>query len=217
MSFSDKSNLKQRVRDWYARNDAPFTARLDDFIALAEGRIYYGGGASEGDPLWSPPVRCRAMETTSDDIAITDGVGGLPDDFLEHRALTWKGSSYAQLTYREPMSFWASSDVNQAGATTPTIYTIEGDLIRVAPGATGTIRLSYYKKLAALSGDSDTNWFLTNHPGIYLHAVMLEAGVFAKEAARTQTAMQQYRAAVTGLIRTNLRSTFQGPLEPVLA
>jgi hypothetical protein len=215
MPFATKGDLKQRVSDWFARNDSPFTSRLDDFVALAEGRIYYGAGANEGDPLWSPPVRCRAMEATSDDTGIVNGEGGLPDDFLETRALTWKGSTNSPLVYREPLSFWESDEINRAGTTTPTIYTIEGDIIRVAPAATGQVRISYYKKLTSLSGAADTNWLLLNHPAVYLHAVMLEAGVFAKEAARTQTALQQYRAAVSGLVRTNLRSTFQGPMEPV--
>lgn len=216
MSFANLDDLKQRVRDWFARNDPDFTARLGDFVALAEGRIYWGGGRDESDPLFTEAVRCRAMEGTAD-IVITSGEGPLPERFLEHRVATWASPHSRKVVYRDPVAFWTSPEVDAAGSSSPSIYTVEGDVVRVAPSASGLLRMTSYQRFAALTNGTDTNWILANHPGILLHATMIEAGVWAKEAARTQTALQQYRAAVAGLNRVNLRSTYHGPLEPVFA
>lgn len=215
MSFATLAGLQQRIRDYYARNDAPFVARLGDFVTLAEQRIYWGGA----EPLETPPVRIRAMEGSNADVTVTDGLGFLPDLtdnlFLEPRTGYWVADPIRPLAYLDPVGFWRDPDAGLAGAL-PRIYTVEDDRIRVAPATSGTFRISYYKRFPALTAGGDSNFLLLNHPALYLHATMMEAGVFTKEAQRTQTALQQYRSTVGALNRVNLRSTYQGPLVPTL-
>lgn len=62
MSLATYADLKTAIATWLARSgDTELSASADDLVTLAEARIYFGAG-EKGDPFYSPPLRCRAME-----------------------------------------------------------------------------------------------------------------------------------------------------------
>ena len=67
------------------------------------------------------------------------------------------------------------------------------------PDGVYTGKCLYYKKLAALSADGDTNWVLANAPGVYLHGALAEAHFFARNSERAQEELSLFCGAVNAL------------------
>jgi len=131
-----------------------------DIVLGAEYRIYYDGT----DFLLVPP-----------------GAVPLPSDFVEQRRLYLDLSAGKPLDFFESTVFWNRNAVNESGQ--PDIYTIEGDYVIAAPVPDTAYygRLLYYRRLAALSSASDTNWILANARGIYLYGALLEAYTYLED------------------------------------
>ena len=131
-----------------------------DIVLGAEYRIYYDGT----DFLLVPP-----------------GAVPLPSDFVEQRRLYLDLSADKPLDFFESTVFWNRNAVNESGQ--PDIYTIEGDYVIAAPVPDTAYygRLLYYRRLAALSSASDTNWILANARGIYLYGALLEAYTYLED------------------------------------
>ena len=211
MSISNFAGLKAAVRSFAGRNDQPFISAIGGLVELAEQRIAYGGGA----PMPSEAVRVRDQETSAD-IDVVDGVGVIPADSLEFRRLYWLGSLNLRLTYIDPEQYYTILDGNVSGGD-PRWYSIEGASLLIAPITTGTAKLLYWKRYAALSDDADSNWLLLNAPQIYLQSVLVECGQRFGDGDMAATALQQYQSAVSGLMTTENRSRVSGTLlRPVM-
>lgn len=193
MTFSPFSALKARIIADTLRTDATFAAEIPGFVALAEQRMYYGDGADR--------VRCRAMETSSAP-GFTDGAASVPTGFLEPLSLTW--GAY-QPSHVDHATFWAEKSHT---STYPTMYMIEGDVIRIWPAMTGTARLAYVGKLTPLVADGDTNWILQHMPALYLHGVLIEAWRYLRNPEKMAESATLYRGAVGALNRTEARARF---------
>ncbi len=102
----------------------------------------------------------------------------LPSRYVEQRRVFIDVDAGKRLDFMTPEQFWTrrvSIEVSK-----PRIYTIEGPYMIFGPlmDKTYTGKFLYFRSFAALSGDSDTNWILTNHPGLYLFAALTEAHIF---------------------------------------
>src|SRR3990167_8036036 len=131
-----------------------------DIVLGAEYRIYYDG---------------------TDFLIVPPGAAPLPSNFVEQRRLYLDLSADKPLDFFESTVFWNRNAVNESGQ--PDIYTIEGDYVIAAPVPDTTYygRLLYYRRLAALSSASDTNWILANARGIYLYGALLEAYTYLED------------------------------------
>lgn len=173
MAITTYAELKTAVANWLDRDD--LTARIPEFVALAEDRIYQ-----------DPRIRVRAMETRDTAFSIAAQQVSLPAGFVGMKRVTiTSGSPNINLDFKSPYSFWAEYDSSRTG--TPRAFTFEGEYVYFSPepDATYTATIVHYKRLTAFSGDSDTNWFLTNARGLYLYGTLLEAAMFLEDDALT--------------------------------
>lgn len=177
MAISSYSELVTAIQNWSARTDTEVTDRIDEFITLAEDRIFYGD-----ESIGLQPLRVRAMESVQD-LTISSQSTALPTGFLESRSFYLNTSTKEDMAYFPPDRFWSSIAGAESSTGLPKIYTIQGDNLVVAPApdSTYTGKLLSYTKLAGLSSGNTTNWLITNSPGTYLAAVMLELGEYIKD------------------------------------
>lgn len=158
MAIASYSGLKAAIAGWLNRED--LTDRIDDFIDLAEARF-------------NRELRVNAMVARSSTI-ITDDYVTLPDDWLQHIALSVDGLADAA-EYVGTKEFYDAVDDGYTG--TPRYYTIVGDAVRFlpAPSPTATVEITYYQKLPALSDTQTSNWLLARSPDLYLTGSLMEA------------------------------------------
>lgn len=192
-------DVKNRVFNDTLRTDAAFAGEFPSFVQLAEQRIFWGGPQER--------VRVRDMETT-EDISITSGDGDLPDRYLEPISAVW----VAGTTSTEPL-LSAPREIHLRRAADPStgparLYTIEGGKVRVWPANTGTLRLTYSRAYAPLVADADTNWIVGNASAVYIHAILIEAYRYLRDAEKYQASIQEYLRAVAGLRSADSRSRF---------
>lgn len=191
MSITNYGELKTAVANWMARSD--LTSRIPEFISLAEGQMYHGDRDRD-----IPPLRIRAMHTTSD-LTPSGGTATVPSGLLEAERLYVDETPPRQLEYLPPEDFWVWDAASEIG--TPTHYTIEGSTFRFQPANTSTIKLAYYAALTAMSDDSDTNWVLTNAPHVYLHGALAQAYDYVMDDARAERHFGRFASALHSLNR----------------
>jgi hypothetical protein len=170
MSLSNYADLKAAVGTWVNRED--MATVIPDFIRLAEARIYR-------------VLRTPAMEVvTSLSISTTTGKANIPSDFLEARDLILEGNSKTiQLTRRPYGEVQANANTNNKSSSVPGDWARVGQEFIVAPfpDAEYTIKLYYYKQLAALSDTNQTNYLTTESPDLVLFGALSEAAIYLKD------------------------------------
>jgi hypothetical protein len=206
MAITDYDSLASAVKVYVARNDSTFSNQIENFISLAEDRIYNGVG-DERDPMFSPAVRVKEMSETST-ISITASTGTIPTGSLGIRRLS-RTSDLVGIGYLAPDAF--ATRYNYPDAGTPRWYTIEGDQVRVAPaGWAGDISVLYYKRPTGISSNSTTNDVLTAYPNLYFTAVLFEAFSFLKDGETAQGWLGRFRSAASGVNRSASASRHGG-------
>ncbi len=170
MAISTFGELKTAIANWLLRSD--LTARIPEYVSLAETIIAYGHDIP--GQMTVEPLRVRAMEATAD-VTVSTGTGNLPSGYLQARRVYLDSNPIRDLEFIPPMDFYGRRGNTEAG--TPSAYTIEGESILTLPitDVDRTIKMLYYKKFDALDADSDTNWLLSNAPGVYLYTSLYEA------------------------------------------
>ena len=193
--ISTYDELKTAIAAWLARSD--LTSNLDDFIDLCESRISYGGTA----PFESEPLRILGTEQANEDITISSQTTALPTGFLEARSLYLDTSIKTDLDYLAPDRFWLSDIAASNNASTPSIYTIQGNnlIVAPAPDETYTGKISYFKKLDPLDGTNTTNWVITNYPNIYLYGSLFEGTLYIKDYEEADRWFALYKSAIDGV------------------
>lgn len=172
MSISNYGELKTAVAGWLNRAD--LTAQIPDFIRLAEQRIHYGAD----QPYPSQPLRIPAMQAQETG-TITASTIAFPTRFLEPIRLAGSsGGSEWTLTYLTPSAY--STHANSAAI--PTGYTYLNNTIQTSGTGAASYVLDYYRAFASLSADADTNWLLTNAPGVYLFGALIETSPYIGDA-----------------------------------
>jgi hypothetical protein len=176
------ANLKTAVASWLHRTD--LTTPIADFVVLCESNI-------------RQDVRCRAMEATATGDLTTTTLA-FPTRFAEARRVVL---GVQTLQYVTPEEFYPRREFSTG------IYTILGDDF-VFQSTSGTYAIDYYQWFAPFSADADTNWLLTNHPGVYLWGTLAEAAKFLREDPTVWEA--QYATALMKLEKAEASLT--GPL-----
>lgn len=191
MSISTFAELKTALANFSNRSD--LTARLGEFVTLAETRIFYG---SQEAPLASEPLRVRAMETSSD-LSINAQTVALPTRYLGLRRQYISGDTGRKIGFIAPDAFWGKY-AGPSWTGVPVDFTVEGENFVFGPSPDGTYtgKCLYWQKFAALSADGDTNWLLTNAPGAYLQGALIELFGYLKN----YNARAQAHAAFVGII-----------------
>lgn len=172
MALATYSDLQTQIANWLARDD--LTAYIPDFITLFECAA-------------ARKLKVRLQESTAT-LTPSGGVATIPGDYLGYRRVTWTGSPTTDLVYVTPAMY---STYIVVGNGTPTVFTIEGSNLRVAPSDNTSLTFDYFQRTAALSGT--LNWLYTNHPDAYLFGALCEANAFNKGQALPDSAMWKSR------------------------
>lgn len=171
MAISTHGELKTAIASYLARAD--LTSHIPNFIALAEDRIAHD-------------LRIAQIEAT-EDLTIDSQFVAKPTGYLEGRRIYLAGSPVTKLEFMSVDNFWTKFVSSQTGR--PEVFTAEGTnlVFGPAPVASYTGKILFYKRMTALSGDSDTNWVLQNARGLYLYGALLEAQPFIRNDPRIAT------------------------------
>lgn len=190
MAITSFSELKTAVGNWVV--PAPATARIPEFIALAEATL-------------NRTLLCRQMDAVAT-VTITDGIGAVPAGFRQVRSFALTASPYTRLTPM-PADFIASLDPSVGG--TPQCYDRVGSNFIFWPPSSSSATLRYRKALTPLSDAAPTNWLLEEHPDIYLFSTLLHADLYDVDQERLSNWTAGLDTAVSQLLDQEKRMSVQ--------
>jgi hypothetical protein len=200
MALGTFTELKDAVADWLDRSD--LTARIPDFITLAEARI--------NRDLRIRPMEVRStMETTSGQQYFN-----LPGGYIQMRNIQLNTNPTAPLEYITPEMLDRLYGSSATGK--PRAYSLIGDEIQLAPipDSDYTLEMAFYEKFTALgdgtSGTVTTNWLTTNAPDVLLYGALLEAEPFIKNDERIGLWLNAYNGAIKKLQDADARDRHSG-------
>lgn len=185
--------LKAAIASWAKRSD--MAGVIPTLVQLVEARI-------------AREIRVRAqLQITT--LTASSGSAALPADFLEFKALVYAedatplrvGSLEQVLTDRARISGYR-----------PKFCVVTADALQFGPAADAsyTLNAAYYGKFTALSADSDTNWILTNHPGVYLWGALFESAPWMQEDARIAVWDAKYTQDKAAMLAADKAAEFSG-------
>ena len=200
MALSTFTELKDAVADWLDRSD--LTARIPDFITLAEARI-------------SRDLRIRPMEVRS--IMYTSSgqkYFNLPGGYLQMRNIQLNTNPTQPLEYITPEMLDRLYGSNTTGK--PRAYTLIGDEIQLSPipDAAYELEMAFYEKFTSLgdgtSGTVTTNYLTKNAPDVLLYGALMEAEPFIKNDERLAVWLNGYSNAVDKLQKADQKDRHSG-------
>lgn len=159
MAFITYTDLQSQIGNWLARDD--LTIYIPDFIRLFECAA-------------ARRMKVRLQETTTT-LTPSSGVATVPSDYVGHRRVTWTGSPIHELSYVAPPIYSGYLD---SGSGVPTVFTIEGSNLRVAPSDDTGLTFDYFARTVAF--ETSLNWLYANHFDAYLFGSLAEANAFDK-------------------------------------
>ncbi len=181
MAITTYAELQTAAGNWLGRAD--LTARLPEFIALAEPKIRR--------LMRDRTARVQGNLTPSDDTL------DFPTGCKQVISLALNEASF-KMPLR-PVSPNQLALLARSGTGRPSAYTVvDGVMIfDVAPDIAYAYVLVYVAGVTALSGSNTTNNVLSNSPDIYLYATLLEAAPYLEHDARVPLWSQAFEKAVT--------------------
>lgn len=195
-SYTDLQNLVAAYMD---RDD--LDDRIPDFIALAEMRL--------NRLLRTVNQEFRAIWT------IDSESWDMPSDFRRLRKIHIEGMPDRPLKEIAPQSVAFSYG---GSASIPTAYYIEGRTISFAPppAQETAFRVTYWRRVPALTVAEDTNWLLEEHGDIYLFGTLLEASIYIRDPEAIAMCSEKLDQAIAELQQESRNDRYAGgPLVPV--
>lgn len=174
MAISNYTELKDAIADWLNRAD--LTARIPDFISMAEARF-------------NRTIRTRDMLTRANATTNNEFVP-IPVDWLE----TYKLELPPRATNTpEPLMYVGPDEASRFKASqmvgNPRYFTIIDGAFELIPapvaGSPVTLELTYYARITALSTANPQNWLLLKAPDLYLYASLLNAAPYLNDDDRS--------------------------------
>ena len=200
MALGTYTELKDAIADWLDRSD--LTARIPDFIALAEARI-------------NRELRIRPMEVRSTMYATADQqYFQLPGGYIQMRNIQLNTNPTTPLEYITPEML----DRLYGSSTTgkPRAYTLIGDEIQLAPipDSAYQVEMAFYEKFTPLgdgsAGTVTSNWLTANAPDVLLYGALMEAEPFIKNDERIPVWLNGYSNAINKLQQQDQRDRHSG-------
>lgn len=187
------ATLKSDIASWFIDED--LTSVIPSLVRNCEAALRRS-------------LKVRAMEVTGT-LDVSGASTALPDGFLSMRSLTRQGVD-RRLDYLSPERLREGDEWDSSGEILA--YTIEGENLIVAPAPTQTVMLDivYVKALDPLSGDSDTNWVLTNAYDVYLFGCLEQAAIYAEDVELEQKFGARFAGVVESLNREQALSRMGG-------
>lgn len=171
MALGTFDDLKAAVTRWLARSDLAGDAK--DFITLGEAGLNRELPAVETDTTLTGTIGSRVISISSIALVEPRGLFLIDPDTGEESKLT-------PLTDGTFPYFSENSS--------PQSWSIDGDNIKFDYPLDQAYQFRFeFQQRFALSVAAPTNWLLTNHPDVYLAAVLVWGGIFTRNSARGTT------------------------------
>jgi hypothetical protein len=195
MTISTISELRTALAGWLHRTG--LDDQIDDFIALAEARIYR-------------KLRIRCMETQLSD-TIASGVVAVPSGYIETKHLRIDGSPSSKLTRKSDEWIYAHYPTRSADGL-PQFFAREAEsfIFGPYPDSAYTVKGVYYKRLTALSDLNTSNWFTTNAPDVLLYGALCEAAPYIANDMRIPIWEGKFNDAMAAVQAEDNREEFSG-------
>ncbi len=200
MALGTYTELKDAVADWLDRSD--LTARIPDFIALAEARI-------------NRELRIRPMEVRSTMYTTADQqYFNLPGGYIQMRNIQLNTNPTTPLEYITPEMLDRLYGSTTSGK--PRAYTLIGDEIQLAPipDSAYQVEMAFYEKFTPLgdgsAGTVTSNWLTANAPDVLLYGALMEAEPFIKNDERIPVWLNGYSNAINKLQQQDQRDRHSG-------
>jgi hypothetical protein len=193
------AELQSSVADWLARSD--LTAVIPDFIANAEARL-------------NRDARLRNVTARTDFTVDQDGVI-LPTDLRAIDSWYLDGPVYFGPIYVVSGEELARTKLLRPTPGAPYQAAIMGRTAYFAPepDATYTTRLSYTRKVPALTDAATTNWLLDDHPDIYRLAALAESAPYLRDDERVALWEGLLNQRLEDLHLTSVQEQYSGTLQ----
>jgi hypothetical protein len=159
VSIDSYTELKTAIADWINRDDIS-DARLGDFVALAEDRIFR-------------ELRIEDMETYVALTADSDGRVTIPADFLEARDVLWDDVPLDRVSLAQMRSRAQYQGKPIAFARDRTFFALWPN-----PGNVTGFAMTYYARPTNLSTGNASNAVFAKAPALYLYGALVEAGIY---------------------------------------
>lgn len=193
---ANRTALIASLANWLRRSDLS-TTEIPEAIALAEQRF--------NRELRLPEME-EVVSATTAAATIT-----LPGDFLMLR------SAFLATDPRMPLEQMAPAELRSAytAAATgkPSHFALQsGNEIAFgpAPDSAYPIVINYYAKIPALSTGQPSNWLLSDHADLYLHAALVELYALLRDAERSAIHEARARQVIDELNRQARRKAWGG-------
>ena len=99
---------------------------------------------------------------------------------------------------------------NPLVTTDPGFWTIDGNVLMLAPTGTVTVRLK--KSFCPLSDSVACNWLLREHPDVYLYGALLQAAPFLRDDERIPVWRSFFIDAINSINQREIRRQIGGVL-----
>ena len=161
-------------------------ANVSDYLARDDIAYAYGTHIQNAEARLNSVLKVPGMEKAATLALDAAGTVALPADFVEWvmaqhssgggtprlQRMRYVEANSAEFTYR----YRPNGD--------PQFYTIAGGKLQIVPARAGSVILTYYSRLPALTTAAPTNWLLQKSPHVYLYSVLAEAYAFQKDEAK---------------------------------
>ncbi|TIR87358.1 MAG: hypothetical protein E5X05_01285 [Mesorhizobium sp.] len=200
MAITNFSELKTALSNWMTRPDV--ATQAEECISLAEAALNREIGAVETDATLTGTLDSRRIDISALNCVVPIGLF-LAEASRDEVELTPQADG--TFPYRVNSGyprFWAIDGTN---------IDFDCPLDQAYP-----FRFRYRQKFA-LSDSAPTNWLLTNHPDVYLAAVLVWGGVFIQDdpaAARWVSILNSALPSVRASISKNKRAVLT--VDPML-
>lgn len=169
MAITTYNELVTAIANWL--DDTTLTARIPEFIALAETQI-------------NDDLRIRSMEKRATSTLTTaDRYQTLPTKFAQAKRLWLMTTPITEMLYVPPsrlIEFYASSSGK------PIFYTVSGNEFEMnrKSDSAYTMETLFWQKVTPISASNATNSVITEYPNIYLYASLVAAGGYLVDDER---------------------------------
>lgn len=179
MSISNYADLQSAIADWLNRAD--LTARIPDFITLAEADL-------------NRTLRVRDMIVRAT-ATISTQYTPLPTDYLQAETLQINTTTVArthELVFKTPEQMRLERVRLYSLPGEPRIFTSLGLLLEVGPTPDQPYQseMAYYQRIPALS--IGPNWLIAKNPDLYLYAALMHSAPYLQDDQKLQTWVAAY-------------------------
>lgn len=187
MSLDTYTDLKAKIAT--TLNKTNLTADIPDFITLAEARM-------------KRKITSVGHVDNYADVEIDSDGWTLPCSARDVASVSYDGV---------PLPYLTPDRIGEVEDSIPRYFTIDGNVLKVMPAGTVTIRLN--KGICALSSSVACNWLLREHPDAYLYGALMQAAPFLRDDERIGVWGSLFQSAIDEINEREIAGQVGGYLQ----